>query len=449
MKKSKKFIIGIVLAVVGVIGLMGLFNSDDRVPLLIGSLILIAVGAVMIFLDYNKKTELKEEQKNDTNTISPSQTLIIPSDTITEKPKVKNQSNNQDTVQTNNLNKETVIHINTDKIKVIPSISEDSYTETEAVTGKKEDEESINVNTISKSSNLRYSVVRSYNRTGAYPNNFIVFDLETTGLSPENNQIIEIGAIKYADGVEQERFHTYVNPEFHIPEEATRINGINDQTVKDAPTIYKAIKMFLDFIGDNYLVAHNSTFDMSFIQTQINQLSLDLINNKVIDTLALSRQELNDLPNYKLTTIKKYLNIEVGSHNALDDCYVTAQLYLYCRNKYTFRYGVKTQLNTVLTDDEQLWLKEIVKIYENLGIEHSEMFVYHASSYLVVNGGCRTTRIKLSKKLRYLLLHVPMSKIKTELECTEGSQSEGGAEATRVFIQRPEQIQDFKNFILK
>lgn len=449
MKKNKKFIVGVVLVIVGIIGLFGIFTSNDKISLLIGSLTIIVIGAILLILNYNNsKKEILNSVKNEKNIVNiptPSDTQIKSDSSCT----VDFQLNNRDTMQTNNSNNETIIHTSTNEVKTMPAKSEDSCAKIEIATKKENDKENVNINTMSENTNLRYSVIGDYNRTGAFPNNFIVFDLETTGLNPENNQIIEIGAIKYINGMEQERFHTYVNPEFHIPEEATKINGISDKTVKDAPNIHKAIEMFLDFINDSYLIAHNARFDMSFIQTQLNQLSLNLIDNKVIDTLSLSRQELNDLPNYKLITIKKYLNIEVGSHNALDDCYVTAQLYLYCRNKYEFKYGVKTQLNTILTDNEQAWLKELIEIYINLGIEQSEMFVYHASGYLVINGGCRTTRIKLSKKMRYLLLHVPMSKIKTELKCTEGSQSEGGAEATRVFIQQPEQIQNFKDFILK
>lgn len=448
MKKSKKFIVGVVLVIVGIIGLFGIFTSSDKISLLIGSLIIIVIGAILLVFDYNNsKKEIIDSTKHEKNIIniptSPNNQIKINSSHTVEF-----QLNNQDTIQTNNSNNETATHTNINEIKIMPAKQEESCSKIEIVTKKENVKENININTMSENANLRYSVIKDYNRTGAFPNSFIVFDLETTGLNPENNQIIEIGAIKYIDGIEQERFHTYVNPEFHIPEEATRINGISDKTVKDAPNIHKAIKMFLDFINDSYLIAHNARFDMSFVQTQLNQLSFNLIDNKVIDTLSLSRQELNDLPNYKLITIKKYLNIEIGSHNALDDCYVTAQLYLYCRNKYEFKYGVKTQLNTVLTDNEQAWLKELIEIYKNLGIEESEMYVYHASGYLVINGGCRTTRIKLSKKMRYLLLHAPISKIKTELKCTEGCQSEGGAEATRVFIQHPEQIQYFKDFIL-
>ena len=426
MKKSKKFIVGVVLVIVGIIGLFGIFTSSDKISLLIGSLIIIVIGAILLIFDYNNsKKEIIDSTKHEKNIIN-----------------IPTSPNNQ----TNNSNNETATHTNINEIKIMPAKQEESCSKIEIVTKKENVKENININTMSENANLRYSVIKDYNRTGAFPNSFIVFDLETTGLNPENNQIIEIGAIKYIDGIEQERFHTYVNPEFHIPEEATRINGISDKTVKDAPNIHKAIKMFLDFINDGYLIAHNARFDMSFVQTQLNQLSFNLIDNKVIDTLSLSRQELNDLPNYKLITIKKYLNIEIGSHNALDDCYVTAQLYLYCRNKYEFKYGVKTQLNTVLTDDEQAWLKELIEIYKKL--RPGELPTADASGYLVINGGCRTTRIKLSKKMRYLLLHAPISKIKTELKCTEGCQSEGGAEATRVFIQHPEQIQYFKDFIL-
>lgn len=297
-----------------------------------------------------------------------------------------------------------------------------------------------------------FTAKKNYNKVDAYPSTFVVFDLETTGLSPITEQIIEIGAIKYVDGVEKSRFHTYVNPQRHIPEAASRINHIYDETVKDAPIINTALVDFIDFIGNNFLLAHNSDFDMSFIQTQANNLSIGTVSNKVIDTLSLARQYLRDLPNHKLVTIKKYFNIKVNSHNALDDCYVTAQLYLYCCNQNSqqnkYQYGVRVYKETNLNAEEESYLYKIIEIFQNAGFDKTELFLQQGNGYFLIYGNNNKIKIKLSGTLRYVLLNTPLSKINTELKCTEGSKNEGGENSTRIFIQSPEQLNDFKNLII-
>lgn len=174
--------------------------------------------------------------------------------------------------------------------------------------------------------------VKEYKRGRSLPESFVIFDLETTGLSPEQHEIIEIGAIKYVNGIETERFHTYVKPDSPITSQITKINGITNSMVKDAPKIDTAIKSFENFIESLHLVAHNASFDMGFIQTNMNYYHDTIFDNKVIDTLTLSRKYI-ETPNHKLETLKKHFRIDVGSHNAIDDCVVCAKVYMHCKEK--------------------------------------------------------------------------------------------------------------------
>lgn len=168
---------------------------------------------------------------------------------------------------------------------------------------------------------------------------FVVFDLETTGLKPRENEIIEIGAIRYVDNEPCEMFHTYIKPKKKISARITQINGITNDMVQEAPSIQEVLPYFLDFIGDDTLVAHNVKFDMSFILHQLYINEYKKPKNKTVDTLDLARDcfvrfDENKgmevpLKNYKLMTLKEKLGLgELGSHNAIDDCKVCGYIYL-------------------------------------------------------------------------------------------------------------------------
>ncbi len=175
-------------------------------------------------------------------------------------------------------------------------------------------------------------------KSSVEPDSFVVFDLETTGLSATNNEIIEIGAIRFIDNEPREQFHTYVKPKRNILQKITDITGITNEMVKDAPAVEDVLPYFIDFIKDDVLVAHNSSFDMSFILHNLFINNYKKLNNKTIDTLQLSRQRVrvvdsNNVPerlkNYKLVTLKEHFGLdELDSHNALDDCKVCAYVYL-------------------------------------------------------------------------------------------------------------------------
>ena len=164
-------------------------------------------------------------------------------------------------------------------------------------------------------------------------NDYVVFDIETTGLNKEKDFIIEIGALKYRNNILVEEFNYLINPQIKLPEIITTITGIKDEDLINKETIDIILPKFLEFIEDLPLIAHNYVFDLGFINRYIELLHLKKIANDIIDTLFLARKYLPQLYNYKLETLKKYFNIKQISHRALSDCYTTNYVYQECKKK--------------------------------------------------------------------------------------------------------------------
>ena len=158
-------------------------------------------------------------------------------------------------------------------------------------------------------------------RLSKYVTDYIVFDLETTGINPDWDAIIEISAVKVCGGKCAAEYSTLVNPGRHIPARATAVNGITDDMVKDAPDIKTAIAGFMEFIGNGVLVGHNiHTFDMNFAYDAALQALGKELGNDYIDTLYMARSCLPGLAHYKLTDVSEYFQINTeGAHRALKD----------------------------------------------------------------------------------------------------------------------------------
>lgn len=158
---------------------------------------------------------------------------------------------------------------------------------------------------------------------------YVVFDLETTGFSPVENKIIEIGAVKVENGeIIQEKFSTFVNPEVPIPFRIEELTSISDNMVLDAPTIEKILPEFLKFCEGAVMVAHNASFDMSFIEENCRRQGLAREFTSV-DTVELARFLLPHLHNAKLDTVAKALNVSLENHHrAVDDAGCTAEIFV-------------------------------------------------------------------------------------------------------------------------
>ncbi|PZE22415.1 PolC-type DNA polymerase III [Paenibacillus xerothermodurans] len=149
---------------------------------------------------------------------------------------------------------------------------------------------------------------------------YIVFDIETTGLSVVNNKIIELAGVRMKDGKEIDRFATFVNPHERIPYNIQQLTNINDDMVRDAPDLEDVLPKFFDFIGDSVLVAHNARFDMGFIQANCKRLGLPVVNNPSLDTLELARLLFPAMKNHRLNTLTEKFKINLDNHHrAIDD----------------------------------------------------------------------------------------------------------------------------------
>lgn len=156
---------------------------------------------------------------------------------------------------------------------------------------------------------------------------FVVFDIETTGLNPKFCKIIEIGAVKIVGGQITDTFSHFINPEIPIPYNITKLTSITDAMVIDAETIDTLLPKFLDFVGDSVLVAHNASFDVSFIRKFAHDLGRKL-DNSVLDTMTLSHILFPELGKYTLDRICKELKIKLlNHHRAVDDADATAKIF--------------------------------------------------------------------------------------------------------------------------
>lgn len=162
---------------------------------------------------------------------------------------------------------------------------------------------------------------------------YVVIDFETTGLKVEDNEIIQIGAIKYKDNQEIERLYQNIRPvRSEITKRITKITGLHPADVVDKPTFEEFSKDLVDFIEGKTLIAHNAPFDMKFLLYQLKESDLDLdYRLRVIDTLPLARRTF-ETENHKLATLKEFLNLENVSHDALEDCIVTNEVYQYIKS---------------------------------------------------------------------------------------------------------------------
>ena len=162
-----------------------------------------------------------------------------------------------------------------------------------------------------------------------FADSYVLFDLETTGLSTTDDSVVEISAIKVIDGVTTGEFSTLVNPGKHIPDYVSCIHGITDDMVSDAPSMEEALRDFIDFIGDLVLVGHNiKRFDMGFIQRDAVRYFGEPLTNGIVDTLCLSRRYLPDLPSHSLGALADHYNVSYeGAHRALVDCRINKQVY--------------------------------------------------------------------------------------------------------------------------
>lgn len=174
------------------------------------------------------------------------------------------------------------------------------------------------------------------NKLNEYVPDYVIFDLETTGISPYNDSIIEISAVKVIGGKVVDTFSTLVNPRRTIPYGATAVNGITDDMVEDEPYLEEVLPGFNAFIEDFVLVGHNiASFDMKFIWKAATEHLGQTFSNDYIDTLPMARKRLPKLAHHRLVDLAEYYDISTeGAHRALNDCIMNQQCFELLQQEY-------------------------------------------------------------------------------------------------------------------
>lgn len=215
---------------------------------------------------------------------------------------------------------------------------------------------------------------------------YVVFDLETTGFDPYNDRIIEVGAVKLVGSKIVDRFSEFINPKVAIPQKITELTGITQEMVADAKSYEEVIPDFLKFVGESTVVAHNANFDVGFITQKCKLLGLEF-ENSVIDTLQWSRNMLKNLGRHNLKSLSRYFKISLENHHrAVDDAEATAEIFKKFINML-IRQGVyklpeidstfKTDIKQASTNHIVILVKNqigLINLYKIISESHIEYF---------------------------------------------------------------------------
>jgi DNA polymerase-3 subunit epsilon len=211
-----------------------------------------------------------------------------------------------------------------------------------------------------------------------FPQGIIAVDLETTGLSPLVDRIIEIAAMKITPE-ETVIFQTLINPEILIPEHTIAIHNITDEMVKDAPLLHDILHRLKDFIGDLPIIAHNAKFDLGFLVMGMQKSKVGLSTNEIYCSCKLARHTHMEATNHKLSTLVKELNIPlVNHHRATDDAFASLKIFMSSLERIKTplspmlkRYGHLFSLNDfdkINTDDLPAHLSALEKLVKEAAV---------------------------------------------------------------------------------
>jgi DNA polymerase-3 subunit epsilon len=172
---------------------------------------------------------------------------------------------------------------------------------------------------------------------------FVVTDVETTGTSAEEGRILEIGAVKVRDGTVVDRYQHLVNPEQAVPGRITKLTGITTGMVFEAPPAGDVLPEYLEFLGDGILVAHNLTFDQSFLNAELEREGRDSLSNETLCTVRLARRLLPGLDSKGLSRLTQFYDIDVdGRHRALGDAEATSLVLRRFLSQLAFEHEIET-----------------------------------------------------------------------------------------------------------
>lgn len=318
--------------------------------------------------------------------------------------------------------------------------------------------------------------------------NYTVIDTETSGLDACIHEILEIGAIKYRNNQETERFHTYVRPEGKIQKSASDVNHLTWAKVCGAPSFHEIIPAFLSFIGKDTLVGYNIEFDIKFIQTRSGRD----IENPAFDVLPMVQAAV-PLDRYRLDDVRRHFNLSGTAHTAIGDCITTACIFQKCfalpgsqqliqervrfaeqqreimqaeRNRIDAVLAKKNIQKEGMPSSKELrkissqmkgrpfdYFCEVKKIVIEAGlpwkdIHESKIRTSSGSTVLCIKvPWIQFFGVKETGNLKYIILDLPPESIKCDYVCGPSSLQEG-EERCRIFIPSPESLHSITEYIL-
>lgn len=250
-----------------------------------------------------------------------------------------------------------------------------------------------------------------------FPNDYTVIDLETTGLSPEYNEIIELSAVRVRNNVVVEEFQSLVRPNDPIDGYITNLTGITNEMVADAPSIENILPAYLEFIGDDIVIGHNINFDVNFLYDWAERVLGVPFTNCFVDTMRISRKALPELRHHRLKDVaSEFGMVPVGAHRALCDCKTTYDCFSALRKRISESCGIdEFESNFKPSHRATLNMKDIVADTESFDETHPlfgkrcvftgtlEKMIRADAAQIVVNiGGICDNDI--TKKTNFLIL---------------------------------------------
>jgi len=288
--------------------------------------------------------------------------------------------------------------------------------------------------------------------------NFIAFDVETTGLSPRDDRIVEIGAVRFSDGNVIDTFSTLVNPGIRIPSSATAMNHITNEMLSSAPSEQEVYPKLLEFLGEavygNILMcAHNASFDFNFLCNTFRRLGYEC-DIAYTDTLRLSRQYVPDLPNHKQVTLESHFGLtNKASHRAASDAENCGHIFLRLlecaekENENTEKAEPLSAEHIKPTDEE---LEVCAYIQHTIAAQGGDTSYlrYCRKSSNYVSASCFYTFLKFrfNQKGKYIIISKDCSAVENFVSepCT---QSEGGTDYIRVYFSSPDELEPLSRYI--
>ncbi len=283
---------------------------------------------------------------------------------------------------------------------------------------------------------------------------YIAFDIETTGLSPTEDRIIEIGAVLFENGIPVKKFGSLVNSNKTISSQATAVNNISNQMIENAPKEDIVYPKLIECLGDalsgtTIICAHNARFDISFLSNTLERLGYSG-NIRYIDTLSISRDLISGLDNYRQNTVAKYFDIiNLEEHRAVTDAETCGQILHHLLEYEIKENDVKKEENIIPLDDyEKIIFAYITKLIidNNMNIDYYGARK-NTSGYVNVCYLYSFIKYKITKKGLYIIIPKNLSR-NIKLQVKECTLSEGGDEFVRVYFNSLNEIELLNQYIL-